>query len=170
MRKEVIKKRKSSTARARANLIKVCEILEELPINFSFELNKVSKDFDGFWKKTILNGTTAWQNGPRILYNSSFFPKREQVLEAIERKGWPVKKLYLPDAKPKIIPLLTKEKLEELYYRQKKSLQDIAKEYGCTRQWILLLMEKYRLKRRTQSEALKEAVKQNKVVLIGPKK
>ena len=162
MRKEVIKKRKSSTARARANLIKFCEILDELPINFSFELNKVSKDFDGSWKKTILDGTRAWQNGPRILYNSSFFLKKKQVLEAIEREGWPVKKLYLPDKKPKIIPLLTREKVEELYYKQKKSLQDIAKEYGCTRQWIFLLMEKYGLKRRTLSEATKEAIKQGK--------
>ncbi|MGZ3560155.1 MAG: hypothetical protein ACXU97_13695, partial [Thermodesulfobacteriota bacterium] len=109
-----------------------------------------------------MNGTTVWQNGPRILFNSSFFPKREQVFEAIEREGWQVGRLYFPDTKSKVTPLLTKEKVEELYYKQKKSLQDIAKEYGCTRQWIFLLMEKYGLKRRTLSEARIEAINQDK--------
>jgi hypothetical protein len=169
MRKTAAKKI-SPIATARANVIKFCKILDDLPTNFSFKLNKVSKDFNGSWKKTTLNGTTAWQNGPRILFNSSFFLKRKQVLEAIERKGWPVRKLYSPDMRSKITPLLTKEKVKELYYKQKKSLQDIAREYGFTKQWILLLMEKYGLKRRTRSEALREAVMQNKIALIRPKR
>jgi len=74
----------------------------------------------------------------------------------------PVRKLYFPDANSKIASLLTKEKVKELYYEQRKSLQDIAKEYGCTRQWIFLLMEKYGLKRRTPSEATEEVYKQGK--------
>jgi hypothetical protein len=155
-------KKESPIAKARANVIKFCEILDDLPINFSFKLNNVSKDFKGSWKKTVLNGTIAWQNGSRILFNSSFFLKRKQVFEAIEREGWPVKQLYFPDTKPKITPLLTKEKVKELYYKQKRSLQDIAKEYGYTRQWIFLLMGKYRLKRRTLSKAIKVAIKQGK--------
>jgi hypothetical protein len=163
-------KKTSPIAKARANVIKFCEILDDLPINFSFKLNNVSKDFKGSWKKTVLNGATAWQNGPRILFNSSFYLKRKQVFEAIERGGWPIKQLYFPDTKPKITPLLTKEKVKELYYKQKKSLQDIAKEYGYTRQWVFLLMEKYGLKRRTGSEALREAVRQNKIALIRLKR
>jgi len=153
------KKRKSHIAKAATNVIKFCEILENLPINFSFELNNVSKDFDGSWTKMTMNETTAWQSGSRILFNSSFFHKRNEVFEAIERQGWQVRKLYLSDKKAKT---LTKEKVEELYYKQKKSLQDIAKEYGCTRQWIFLLMEKYGFKRRTRSEATREAIKRTK--------
>jgi hypothetical protein len=48
--------------------------------------------------------------------------KRNQVLEAIERAGWPVRELYFSEAKSKVTPLLTKEKVKELYYKQKKSL------------------------------------------------
>ena len=95
--KKTAAKKTSPIAKARANVIKFCEILDDLPINFSFKLNNVSKDFKGSWKKTVLNGTTAWQNGPRILFNSFLFLKRNQVLEAIEREGWQVRKLYSPD-------------------------------------------------------------------------
>ena len=159
---KVIKNKKSPIAKVRANLIKFCEILDKLPIGFSFELDNVSKEFDGLWKKTVSDGTTAWENGPSILFNSSFFLKRNQVLEAIEREGWQVRKLYFPDTKSKKARLLTKEKVKDLYHKQKKSLQDIAKEYGCTKQWIFLLMEKYGLKRRTRSKAVREAIKKTK--------
>jgi len=76
------KKRKSHIAKASANVIKFCEILDDLPVDFRFELKGVSKDFDGTWKKRASDGTTSWQNGYRILFNSSFFHKRNQVLEA----------------------------------------------------------------------------------------
>jgi transposase-like protein len=59
--------------------------------------------------------------------------------------------------KVKKTPLVSKEKVIELYYEQKKSLQDIAKEYGCTKQWVSLLMKKHGLNRRTLSEAQKVA-------------
>ena len=65
MKKRATKKTFLS-AQARANVIKFCEILDALPINFIFKLNNVSKDFKGSWKKTVLNGATAWQNGTRI--------------------------------------------------------------------------------------------------------
>ena len=169
MKKRTTKKTFLS-AQARVNVIKFCEILDDLPINSSFELNNVSKDFNGSWKKTVLNGATAWQNGPRILYSSSFFPKKKQVFEAIEEAGYPVQQLYFPAKRRKIVSPLTKEKVEELYCVQKKSLQDIAKEYGCTKQWVFLLMEKYGLKRRTGSKALRMAVRQNKIPLIRPKR
>jgi hypothetical protein len=169
MRKTATKKI-SPIAKARANVIKFCEILDDLPINFSFELNNVSKDFNGSWKKTGLNRATAWQSGPRILFNSSFYLFRKRVFEAIEKEGWPLRQLYFSDGKRRIYLLLTEQKLKALYYEQNKSLQDIAKQYGCTKQWVFLLMEKYGLERRTGSEALREAVMQNKIALIRPKR
>lgn len=57
---------------------------------------------------------------------------------------------------------LTKDKLIDLYYKQNKSLQDIAKEYNCTRQMVKLLMEKYGLKRRKRSNARVLAIKRGK--------
>ena len=159
---KVTKKKKSDIPKTSANLIKFCEILDKLPIGFILKLNNVSKEFNGSWEKIVSDGTTAWENGPRILFNSSFILKRNQVLEAIEREGWQVSKLYFPDTKTKKPPVLSKEKIKELYYEQKKSLQDIAKEYGYSRNWIMLLMEKYGLKRRTRSDATKEAINQGK--------
>ena len=156
------KKRKSPIAKVRANVIKFCEILDHLPINFRFKLNNLSKDFNGSWEKTALNGTIAWQNGPRILFNSSFFLKRKQVFEAIEEAGYPVGQLYFPDKRSKIVPRLTKEKLEELYHGEKKSLGEIAKQYGCSKQNIMGLMERLGLKRRTPSQGRIEAIKQGR--------
>jgi hypothetical protein len=57
---------------------------------------------------------------------------------------------------------LSKEKLEDLYFVQNKSLQDIAKEYNCTKQMVKLLMEKYGLSRRKRSEARVLAIKEGK--------
>lgn len=62
-----------------------------------------------------------------------------------------------------IINSLTKEILNELYFHQNKSLQDIAKEYNCTRPMVQLLMEKYELQRRTQSKARVLAIKEGKL-------
>jgi hypothetical protein len=57
---------------------------------------------------------------------------------------------------------LTKEKVKELYHEQKKSLAEIAKQYGYSKQWIMLLMDKYGLKRRTLSDAQKVTINQSK--------
>jgi hypothetical protein len=62
-----------------------------------------------------------------------------------------------------IINSLTKEILNDLYFHQNKSLQDIAKEYNCTRPMVQLLMEKYELQRRTQSKARVLAIKEGKL-------
>jgi hypothetical protein len=159
---KVTKKKASRIAQARANLIKFCEILDDLPINFIFKLNNVSKDYDGSWEKTVFNGATGWQNGPRILFNSAFFLKKKQVFEGIEKGGYPLGEKYFPDTRQKIVPLLSKQKIKELYYGQKKSLQVIAREYGCSRQWIMGLMTKYGFKRRTLSRARIEAIKQGR--------
>lgn len=159
---KVAKKKTSPITKARANVIKFCEILDKLPVGFILKLDNVSQEFDGSWEKIVLNGTTVWQNGARILFNSSFFVKRNQVLEAIEREGWLVRRLYFPDPKLKITSTLTKEKVKELYYGQKKSLQEIGREYGYSKQWIMLLMEKCGLKRRTLSEVQEIAINQGK--------
>ena len=57
---------------------------------------------------------------------------------------------------------LTKEILEDLYFQQNKSLQDIAKIYNCTRPMVKLLMEKYGLQRRTRGKARVLAIKEGK--------
>ena len=57
---------------------------------------------------------------------------------------------------------LTKDKLVDLYYQQENSLEDIAKEYNCTRQMVKLLMEKYGLTRRKRSDARVLAIKRGK--------
>jgi hypothetical protein len=63
------------------------------------------------------------------------------------------------------IPLtksVTKETLEGLYFTQGKSLEDIAKEFNCTRQMVKLLMERYGIERRKRSEARVLAIKGGK--------
>jgi hypothetical protein len=64
--------------------------------------------------------------------------------------------------KGEIAATLPKEKLRSLYYEQKKSLQDIAREFNCTRQTVLFLMEKYGMERRSQSKARLLAIKEGK--------
>jgi hypothetical protein len=62
----------------------------------------------------------------------------------------------------KITQILSEEKLKWLYYRENKSLNDIAKEYKCTSTRVLQIMKGYGLKRRTLSEARIEAIKKAK--------
>ena len=62
--------------------------------------------------------------------------------------------------------ILTKEKLEELYYERKKSLEDIAQEYGTSRQNILKVMKKHGLIRRTRSTARIEAMNKGKFLKL----
>jgi len=52
--------------------------------------------------------------------------------------------------------------LYEEYVKRMRSLEDIAKESSCTRQYILRLMKKYGIERRTQSKARIEALKKGK--------
>jgi hypothetical protein len=161
MRKMAAKKA-SRIAQARANLIKFCEIMDSLPIDFRLKITNTGKGFDGAWGKTTFNGATAWQKGSQLLFNSSFYRFKKKVFEGIEKGGYPLEEKYFPDTRRKIVPLLSKQEIKELYYRQKKSLQVIAREYGCSRQWIMALMTKYGLKRRTRSRARIEAIKQGR--------
>ncbi len=163
------KKNKSPLSKGR-HLEKFCQILDDLPLNSKFRLKNTNRDFDGSWEKIPSHRGPAWQNGSKILFNSSFYPFKREVFEAIEKEGFPLREMYFPKMRGKIISSLTKERIEELYHRQKKSLQGIAKEYGCTKQWIFLLMEKYGLKRRTAKKALRIAVRQNEIPLIRPER
>jgi predicted DNA-binding protein YlxM (UPF0122 family) len=52
---------------------------------------------------------------------------------------------------------LTEKTLRNLYVRQRKSLQDIADLFGCTRQMVHLLMDKYGIRRRERVKAVKLA-------------
>jgi predicted DNA-binding protein YlxM (UPF0122 family) len=57
---------------------------------------------------------------------------------------------------------LTGGVLKRLYLSQQKSLQEIADSFGCTRQMVNLLMEKYGIKRRERIEAVRLAVRMGK--------
>ena len=69
--------------------------------------------------------------------------------------------------KGEITQMLTKETLKKLYFKQNKSLEDIAKEYGCSRVYVSKMMKKYGLERRTQSKARIEAMKKGKFERFG---
>ena len=69
--------------------------------------------------------------------------------------------------KSEITQTLNKEKLGELYITQGKSLEDIANEYGCSRQAIMNRMKKYGLIRRGKSKARIEAMKKGKFERFG---
>lgn len=57
---------------------------------------------------------------------------------------------------------LTKELLEELYFNQSMSLDDIGRIYGCSRQYVKKLAGEYRLELRNRSEARLRAYKAGK--------
>lgn len=127
------RKKKSPLAKGR-HLEKFCQILDDLPLNFKFRLENTGGDFDGSWEKIPSQRGPAWQNGSRILFNSSFYPFKKKVFEAIEKEGFPLREIYYPKMRGNIISSQTKERIEELYHEQNKSVQDIAKECGCTKQ------------------------------------
>ena len=58
---------------------------------------------------------------------------------------------------------LTGELLEKEYTVMGKSLIDIAREYNCTKQYILKLLKKHNISRRTKAEARKLAIQRKKI-------
>lgn len=52
-----------------------------------------------------------------------------------------------------LVNKVTAEYLKEKYYNEKKSLSDIAKELGCTRQYVLKLLKSYNIARRNNLQA-----------------
>jgi hypothetical protein len=159
------------------------EILDGLPSMFRFRLINIKKDFkdfDGYWEKTIKAGKPVWHKDGKYLSSYSFFEFKEQILDAIEKErgayykingNWQALKPIIVNngtkqivtrKKGDITQILTKEKLKWLYYRENKSLEDIAKEYGCSRPTIMNIMKKYGLIRRGRSKARIEAIKKGK--------
>jgi hypothetical protein len=152
---------------------------------FRFKLTNVRDDFDGYWEKTILDGKTAWRKDDRVLLSQVLFTFRKEVCDAIDgeigvyykaKRNWEgIRKILFSDEatqiltkkKGEITVILTKEKLKKLYFKQNKSLEDIAKEYGCSRIHISKIMKKYGLIRRTQSMARIEAIKKGKFEKLG---
>jgi len=63
----------------------------------------------------------------------------------------------------KIHKRLTNEILRHQYCVIGKSLNDIAKEYHCSRQYILKLMKKYNIETRSKAEARKLAIERRKL-------
>jgi len=70
-------------------------------------------------------------------------------------------------AKIKINEILTKELLYELYYKKKKSLEDIGQLYGCSRVYIYNLCKRYGIKPKTKSKARADAKLAGKNVLYS---
>jgi hypothetical protein len=156
------------------------EILDGLPSMFRFRLINTNKDFDGYWEKTIKAGKTVWHKDDKCLSSYSFFEFKKQILDAIDKErgvyyrvngNWHALKPILINngakqivtrKKGDISQILTKEKLKWLYYKEKKSLEDIAKEYGTTRQTILRIMKKHEIIRRGRSRARIEAIQKGK--------
>jgi len=66
--------------------------------------------------------------------------------------------------KERISKTISKEELQHEYSTLKKSLGDLARKYNCTRQYILKLMKKYRLKRRDRATARGLALSKGKVI------
>jgi predicted DNA-binding protein YlxM (UPF0122 family) len=60
---------------------------------------------------------------------------------------------------------LTEKNLRNLHVRQQKSLQDIADLFGCTRQMVHLLMDKYGIRRRERIKAVKMARRKRKLAI-----
>jgi DNA-binding CsgD family transcriptional regulator len=58
--------------------------------------------------------------------------------------------------------ILTERLLRELYISQNKTLEEIGKEYGFSKQTIKVLMEKCGITRRSQSKARYMAIKKGK--------
>lgn len=85
------------------------------------------------------------------LYFEEFYDWLKKREQTNKRKKW-----------GEIVKSLSKEILEDLYYTQNKSLQDIANQYDCTRVMIHKLMKKYGLERRRRSKARVLALKKGK--------
>ncbi|MGA2465557.1 MAG: LAGLIDADG family homing endonuclease [Thermodesulfobacteriota bacterium] len=141
-----------------------CEILDALPLRFKFKLKNVSHEIDGEWEKEYVEKNPdlkethpIWHNitnDSRIPSSSSFFVFKDKVLDSIHLKNTNYYEI--------LAQILTKKKLESLYFDQKKSLEDIANAYTCSRQMIRRHMGKYGIERRTQSKARMEAIKKGK--------
>ena len=141
-----------------------CEVLDALPIHSKFTLKNVSEEIDGEWVKEYAEETntdsekrnSVWHNitNDSLRPNASFLLFKDKVIDSIHLKETNYNKI--------LARIFTKEKLESLYFGQKKCLEDIANEYSCSKMMVRNHMRKYGLDRRGQSEARVEAIKKGK--------
>jgi|GEM_PF-2654485 hypothetical protein len=54
--------------------------------------------------------------------------------------------------------LLTPALLRQLYVQEQRSLADIAQQFGCSRQYVLVLCRTYGIPTRNKSQARREAL------------
>jgi hypothetical protein len=185
MRERIAKRRESDERRIKLFIENLstenfCGVLDSLPLKFKFKLTNISEEFDGNWEKTIFEDKTQWNKDGKFLLSSSFYKFRDKVFdEILKEKGgyYKVKRswqrlipILISDDKTQSIMrekgqltrILTKQKLDELYHKRNKSLEDIAREYETTRPTVMKSMKKYGLIRRTKSKARMEAIKKGK--------
>lgn len=100
------------------------------------------------WRSHIEYGGPGY---PVNVLNNQTNLERKRVKKKIHKRKVPI-----------CTTAITREKLEELYYVQNKSCQDIANEYNCSDMTVRRLMDKYGLRRRKRSEARKFAIREGK--------
>ncbi len=123
-----IKYRKVKKGRLRQNLTK--EELIELHYNKKMPLSEIAKMYS-----TTYNSVHLYMKELNLTTN-------KDIIRREKRPGYTIRKIDL-----------SKEKLYELYYEQKLSLQKIGKLYGKDKEYIHRWMRIYGFKSRTKSEA-----------------
>ncbi len=125
-----IKYRKAKRGRLRQNLTK--EKLIKLHYEKRLPLSEIAKMY----------GTTY--SSVHLYMKHLNLPTNKNIITKEKPAGYKIRKIDLP-----------KEKLYELYYEQKLSLQKIGKLYGKPREYIHRRMNIYGFKSRTKSDAWK---------------
>ncbi len=125
-----IQYRKVKKGRLRQNFTK--EELIELHYYKKMSLSEIAK----------LYGTTY--NSVHLYMKELNLPANKDIIRKEKPKGYKIENINLP-----------KEKLYELYYEQKLSLQKIGELYGKDKEYIHRRMRKYGFTSRTRSEAWK---------------
>jgi predicted DNA-binding protein YlxM (UPF0122 family) len=125
-----IKYRKVKRGKLRQNLTK--EELIELHYNKRMSLSKIAKMYGATYRAV------------HIYMKKLNLPTNKDIIRREKPTGYKIRKIDL-----------SKEKLYELYYKQKLSMQKIGKLYGKDREYIHRRMRIYGFKSRTKSEAWK---------------
>ena len=107
------------------------------------------------YHKFVVRGTGDFDRGDQGFY--------QQHLASIKNKISTSLKIQRNKAST-IVSELSQEKLKKLYCDQSLSMGDIAKQFGCSRPYVLMLLRKYGLPIRNKSNARAEAKKKGKNV------
>lgn len=107
------------------------------------------------YPKHILRKTGSFNRKDPIFYG--------EFMKSIKSKISATNKIKR-NAPAKIIDILSKESLTELYYKQKMSCQDIASKYNCSRVYIYNLCLRYGIRIKTKSESMTDRKSKGKMV------